>query len=396
MVGLLQAATPGQAEKVLFLLLSAAVNGNDGDEVKMITTRRGKKLSGVGNDAGAAAARVSGREARIASVVDGIVAALGGSVSGDSGGIAPLASVPLPSYVGLFSAPVKMAEPNQHHPVSGVKATVGHEPPPWGNNSAAALLAKLAELEPRHVHGVAVAHAYCAMCRQMAAYDKTYKTNEDRWAAWAAEDNDWKNFAAGNADVCKGDVDTWQKSQHAVSRNGRGSDWVLEQIKRLQAEETQRPITLLMSATYAGINSKWMPVSHRKIGAYALSSPDGVTVPMAPAEVAAMIRSIAEACQHQLYPPGVVLAMCQAQKVKTCLDSEPPKHRISVAYFDGAHPSDLLPFTSALLVACSGDTGKFASLYNESLPALLAMDEEHGGFEVALIGKYKHVAWQSA
>ena len=90
------------------------------------------------------------------------------------------------------------------------------------------------------------------------------------------------------------------------------------------------------------------------------------------------------------------MATCQAQKAKAYLDSEPPKHRISVAYFEGAHPSDLLPFTSALLVACSGDTGKFAGLCNESLPALLAMDEAHGGFEAAATGKHKHAAWQSA
>jgi hypothetical protein len=82
-------------------------------------------------------------------------------------------------------------------------------------------------------------------------------------------------------------------------------------------------------------------------------------------------------------------------RVPAYLDSEPPKHRIIVAYFEGAHPSDLRVVVG-VTVACSGDTGKSAGLHNESLPALLAMDKAHGGFEAAAIGKYKHVAWQSA
>jgi len=395
LVPLLQKATPGQAEKFLLLFLSATIAGEDGAKTKVMDMRAGKKRAGIGGVGGKAAAeRATEREERAARLVEDLLAALGGNAAV----VEPLRV----HHVGLFAAPEFMAAPGEKEPVSAVPGAngKGKEPPPWGNNEGAAVLGTLAERRPEDVVGVAVAVIYCATRRTMAAYEE-HPTNKARWEAWRKQSTDWDLFAARNAkdwEAVPGSTpDTWLTRESAVSRTGCGPGWAVEQVDRLLAsgERGRRRVVVTVTASYAGSNSVWLGDSTSKnVGGCAFGSPTGATVPATAGEIAAMLRSIAKLCRDQLDPPEVVLAMCQAQKVRTFLSESPPPEgdRINVAYFDGAHPSDLLPFTSALLVACSGDTGKFAELYNTSLPALLAMDEAAGWFEEATIGSYVHVA----
>jgi len=377
-------ATPKRAEQLLHAALSFVIAGNDGSAVRQVCLRSGSTIAAMTAAGKEAADMVRGRDDAARSVL---------ALVGGGGSAAPV----LTSYVGLGSAPTHMAAPNSHLPISEVsQCGGGYEPPPVGNNESLVILGKLAGLEPQHVIGVAVALAYCATCQLMEEYGTADLPSADRWKAWADNRRDWAVFAAEN-DGCMVDG-AWQTGHHAVSAFGHGLEWLMEQVVRLAEANksvTRHKMVALVTASYVAAGSKWLgPASAPS--AWALGDSTGATTPATIKHMAAMLRRVAEVCRDLLDPPEVVLAMCQSQLVMVCLKDDPPKHRINVAYFDGAHPSDLLPFSSALLVASGGDTEQFVELYNTSLPALLEMDEAADAFVAANIGTYKHAQYAGA
>jgi hypothetical protein len=299
--------------------------------------------------------------------------------------------LPVACYVGALAAPSYYARPNERTPV--FEARAGHggfEPPPCGNAEAAATLARMADLPRSHVIGAGVAFAYAESVRLLDGYasSATVAANRDRWASYEAsqKSGSWARFTALADNVPRMVGGAWTTDRHAISATGCGPGWAVDQVERVVAlGSTDRPrVTVLLSATWVGGGTATSWTGRR--GGFAFADASGVTVPATASQVASALCRVADACAGLVDPPEVVLAMCTAEKVFVALRESPPRQRLNVAYFVGAHPSDLLPFTSAMLVACNGDSGQFVSMYNESLPALLAMDAAKDVFEPSVCG----------
>lgn len=392
LVPLLMSATPEDMEAILFALVTGVCTGGDADKVAVKQSRRGRVVAPAfpkRPDSRAAAARVTAREAGMAGLLDVVR-----RVSGQCGGL------PVVSFVGALAAPTHYARPNEQTPVFEARAGLGgFEPPPCGNAEAAATLARMANLPRAHVTGAAVAFAYTETQHLLDAYESsaTVADNKARWASYhaAQEGGSWARFVALADNAVHMFGGAWVTDRHAISATGCDPGWAADQVERLvKLRATARPrVSVLLSATWVGGGTakSWTGT----LGAFAFADASGVTVPVTPTQVAAALCRIAEAGKGLVDPPEVVLAMCSAEKVFVALMEAPPKLRLNVAYFVGAHPSDLLPFTSTMLVACNGDSAQFADMYNASLPALLAMDTAKDVFEPAVIGQYRHAAFPS-
>ena len=385
---MLLSATPENMEAILFVLVSGVCAGKDGDSVIVKQSRSKRSIAPAcptDPDSRAAAARVAAREAEMAGLLDAVR-----RVSGQR--------PPLACHVAALAAPTHHARPDNRTPV--YEARDGHdgfEPPPCGNSEAAATLGRMVNLSRAHVTGAGVAYAYTESQKLLDAYSSsaTLVLDKERWAAYhaAQKEGSWARFTAlkDNAPHMAGGA--WVTDQHAISATGCGPDWAAGQVERLmELRAADRPrVSVLSSATWVGggTETSWTG----GVGGFAFADAGAVTVPATPSQVAAALCRVAEACKNLVDPPEVVLAMCTAEKVVVALTEAPPKQRLNVAYFVGAHPSDLLPFTSTMLVACDGDSKQFATMYNESLPALLAMDTAKGVFEPAVIGRHSHVSF---